>query len=260
MNVLDCVERCSIAVEGRMLKTMWTLMRGAAAAAEEEVVDRNALLLLEQQIRDAAAATERAKRALALAIAQDEAEGRRLEATLVRIADLETRARAALVARRDDLVAEAAEAIASLEADRDAMREARANFAREIAQMKATVAGATRRLAELERGRPIAQTAEAVRRLRTGGPIDPSEQAALAEAEATLLRLRARQAEDAAAAAALQTLNGSAPADIAERMEAAGFGPRTRPTAADVLARLQSEVAEAAQSGSEPPPPEEQQP
>ena len=31
-----------------MLKTMWTLMRGAAAAAEEEVVDRSALLILDQ--------------------------------------------------------------------------------------------------------------------------------------------------------------------------------------------------------------------
>ena len=42
-----------------MLKTILTLMRGAAAAAEEEVVDRNALLILYQQIRDAAGAIER---------------------------------------------------------------------------------------------------------------------------------------------------------------------------------------------------------
>jgi phage shock protein A len=234
-----------------MLKTVWTLMRGAAAAAEEDLLDQNALLILDQQIRDAAAATERAKRALALAIAQDEAEGKRLEATLARIADLETRARAALAGRRDDLVGEATEAIATLEAERDCIREARANFARDIAQMKRTVADATRRLAELERGRRIAQTAEAVRRLRAGGPVDASEAAALAEAEVTLRRLRARQAEDAAAAAALQTLNGAAPADISQRMEAAGFGPRTRPTAADVLARLRDQVANAEQASPE---------
>jgi phage shock protein A len=227
------------------------LMRGAAAAAEEDLLDQNALLILDQQIRDAAAATERAKRALALAIAQDEAEGKRLETTLARIADLETRARAALAARRDDLVGEAAEAIASLEAERDCIREARANFVRDIAQMKRIVADATRRLAELERGRRIAQTAEAVRRLRAGGPVDASEAAALAEAESTLRRLRAKQAEDAAAAAALQTLNGAEPADISERMEAAGFGPRTRPTAADVLARLRDQVANAEQASPE---------
>ena len=67
-----------------MLKTILTLMRGAAAAAEEEVVDRNALLILDQdqQIRDAAGAIERGKRALALAIAHDEAEGKRLDNAL----------------------------------------------------------------------------------------------------------------------------------------------------------------------------------
>ena len=65
-----------------MFKTLTTLVRGAAAKAEEEFADRHALLILDQQIRDAAAAIERAKRALSIAIAQDEAEGKRLEATL----------------------------------------------------------------------------------------------------------------------------------------------------------------------------------
>ena len=65
-----------------MLKTIVTLVRGAAFRAEEEFADRSALLILDQQIRDAAAGIERAKRALAVAIAQDEAEGKRLETTL----------------------------------------------------------------------------------------------------------------------------------------------------------------------------------
>src|SRR5262245_65186106 len=90
-------ERCSrLAVERTMLKTIITLVRGAAFRAEEEFADRSALLILDQQIRDAAAGIERAKRALAVAVAQDEAEGKRLETTLTRIADLEERAIAAL--------------------------------------------------------------------------------------------------------------------------------------------------------------------
>ena len=113
-----------------MFKTLTTLIRGAAAKAEEDFADRHALLILDQQIRDAAAATERAKRALAIAIAQDEAEGKRLEATLKRIADLEERATAALAGGRDDLATEAAEAIALMEADRDAIRKSRARFRR----------------------------------------------------------------------------------------------------------------------------------
>ena len=183
-----------------MLKTIVTLFRGAAFRAEEEFADRSALLILDQQIRDAAAGIERAKRALAVAIAQDEAEGKRLETTLARIADLEERAVAALGGGSDELAAEAAEAIAVMEADRDAIREARATFAREIAGLKAAVRRSGQRLAELERGRRIALAAESVRRLKTGhGLGTPSGATALADAEATLRRLRERQTEDAAA-------------------------------------------------------------
>src|SRR5947207_13924500 len=121
-----------------MFKTFVTLVRGAAFRAEEELADRGALLILDQQIRDSAAGIERAKRALAVAIAQDEAEGKRLETTLSRIADLEERALAALNGGSDELAADAAEAIAVMEADRDAIREARANFSHEIRSLKAT--------------------------------------------------------------------------------------------------------------------------
>ena len=227
-----------------MLKTFITLVRGASAAAEENLADRSALLILDQQIRDAAAATARGKKALAMAIAQDEAEGRRLEATLARIADLEERAAAALKAGRDDLSSEAAEAIAFMEDDRDAITEARAGFAREAAHLRTAVGNASRRLADLERGRRIAKAADAVRRLKEA-PSAAMGQATLAEAEATLRRLRERQAEDAAADAALQSMDREAqPATIAERMESAGFGRRTRSSAADVLERLRKRSAD----------------
>src|SRR5215213_10917085 len=228
-----------------MLKTIVTLMRGAVSRAEEEVTDRSALLILDQQIRDSAAGIERAKRALAVAIAQDEGEGKRLETTLSRIADLEERAVAALTGGRDELAAETAEAIAVMEADHEAIREARATFAREIAALKTAVRRSGQRLAELERGRRIALAAESVRRLKSGHGFGTSGGAtALADAEATLRRLRERQSEDTAAESAYQTLDSEAnPASVAERLEAAGFGKRTRPTAADVLARLKQKTA-----------------
>jgi len=222
-----------------MFKTLFTLARGAAAAAEEEMHDRNALLILDQQIRDAASAVERGKRALAIAVAHDEAEGKRLEATLARIADLEERAVAALAGGREDLASEAAESIAMMEADHDAVRESRTTFAREISHLKRTTADAGRRLAELERGRRIAQAAEAVRRLKSRGPARLGGPTALADAEATLRRLRERQAEDAAIDASAESLDADVATDtIATRLESAGFGKRTRPTAADVLDRL----------------------
>ncbi len=231
-----------------MFKFVTTLMRGAAAAAEEQLTDRHALMILDQHIRDAGAGVDRSKRALAIAIAQDDAEARRLEKTLSQIADLERRAVAALEGGRDDLANDAAEAIALLEADRDALREARGTFASEIGKLKRIVADAGRRLTELERGRRIAQAAELVRRLKA----DVSQRGvgnagALLDAEATLKRLRERQAEEAVAATAYDELNTeTAPKSVAERLEQQGFGPRTRPTAASVLERLRREAGKPA--------------
>ena len=187
-----------------MFKTVLTIFRGTVAAADEELQDRTALLVLDQQMRDAAAAVERSKRSLALAIAGDQQEGRRLEATNARIADLEVRATAALEGGREDLAREAAQAIANLEADRDAAMTARTLFASEITRLKRHVASAEARITELDRGRRLARASEAVRSLRRSGieAVRPYE-STLPEAEATLKRLRERQMEAQAADDAL---------------------------------------------------------
>jgi len=223
-----------------MFKTVLTLFRGSVAAAGEELEDRTALLILDQQMRDAAAAVERSKRSLALAISQDQQEGRRLETTRARIADLEVRATAALDGGREDLAREAAQAIANLEADRDAAMTARSLFAGEIARLKRHVESAEARITELDRGRRIARASEAVRTLRRGG-IEAARpyESTLPEAETTLRRLRERQMEAQAADEALLELDAaSGPLAAAEKLAEQGFGPRLKPTADDVLARL----------------------
>jgi phage shock protein A len=225
-----------------MFKTVLTLFRGGIAVAGEELEYRTALVILDQQMRDAAAAVDRSKRTLALAIAQDQQEGRRLEATCARIADLELRATAALDGGREDLAREAAQQIANLEADRDAAMTARTLFAQEISRLKRHVANAEARLTELDRGRRIARASEAVRNLRRGG-IEAARpyESTLPEAEATLKRLRERQIEAAAADEALIELDAaSGPLATAEKLAEQGFGPRLKTTADDVLARLKS--------------------
>jgi phage shock protein A len=229
-----------------MFKTVLTLFRGSVAAAGEELEGRTALLILDQQMRDSAAAVERAKRALALAIAQDLQEGRRLDAIKTQIADLEVRAIAALDGERTDLAKDAAESIAVLEADRDAATTARTLFAAEITRLKRQVASAEKRITELDRGRRIARASEAVRGLRRGGveAARPYE-ATLPEAENTLKRLRERQQEAQAADDALADIDtASGPLATAERLAEQGFGPRLRPTGDDVLARLQAKRAQ----------------
>lgn len=226
-----------------MLKTFITIFRGQAASAAD-LADANALLILDQHIRDAAAGLDRARRALAIAMAQDAAEVKRIEEIAKRIADLEQRAVAALDGNREDLAAEAAEAIANLEADKASAENAHDSFSRESRKLRNLVTNAERRLMELERGRRSARVSEAVRRLRDRGAADIGQASALNDAEATLKRLRQRQAEGEAADAALEALDGvSAPDLIAEKLEAAGFGDRTKPTAASVLERLKQKRA-----------------
>jgi len=231
-----------------MFKTVFTLFRGSVAAAEEELEDRTAFLILDQQMRDAAAAVDRSKRTLALAIASDQQEGRRLEATNARIADLEVRASAALDGGRDDLAREAAQAIANLEADRDAALTARALFASEITRLKRHLANAEARITELDRGRRIALASDAVRSLRRSG-IEAARpyESTLPEAEATLKRLRERQMEAQAADEALIEIDAaSGPLATAEKLAEQGFGPRMKSTADDVLARLKAKRTTAA--------------
>jgi len=225
-----------------MFKTVLTIFRGSVAAAEEELQDRTALVVLDQQMRDAAAAVDRSKRTLALAIAGDQQEGRRLEATNARIADLEVRASAALEGGRDDLAREAAQAIANLEAERDAAMTARTLFATEITRLKRHVANAEARIAELDRGRRLARASEAVRSLRRSG-IEAARpyESTLPEAEATLKRLRERQMETQAADDALFEIDtASGPLATAEKLAEQGFGPRMKSTADSVLARLKA--------------------
>src|SRR5271166_6252041 len=231
--------------EGRMLKTLITLVRGRTVTIAEEVADQNALLILDQQMRDATGAIDRAKKALAVAIAQESQESQRLHATRARIEDLETRAVAAIEAGRDDLAIEAAEAIATLEAERAASATARALFAAEIAKLKGHVLQQQMRFSQLERGRRIARAAEAVRVARRGRvEAAPIFEGMLAEAEATLSRLRERQVEADAAETAFDALDAATgPIAVAEKLAAEGFGPRLKPNAADVLARLRERAS-----------------
>ena len=210
-----------------MLKTLVTLVRGRTFAIAEEIADQNALLILDQQLRDASGTHDKAKKALAIAIAQDGQESQRLDTTRARIEDLETRSVAAIEGGRDDLATEAAEAIAILEAERDASLTARALFAGEITKLKGHVLQQQMRFSHLERGRRIARAAEAVRVARRdrieGAPIFAGT---LAEAEVTLDRLREHQVEADAAEATLEGLDNRYWPDRGRR-EALGRGFRS---------------------------------
>ena len=97
-----------------MFRSLFTLMRGRAHDADEAFTDAHALPILQQQLRDCAQAVSAARKALALAIAQNDQETEQFERLATRIAELEERTVAALEQGQQDLAQEAAETIARL--------------------------------------------------------------------------------------------------------------------------------------------------
>lgn len=220
-----------------MFRQIITIFRGAAHDAEQDFVDRNALTLLQQQMRDAAQAVEAARRAVAVAIAQNNKEKEQHDRLLECIADLEARTVAAIEKGEKDLAREAAESIALMEDERETSSEALARFRAEIIRLRANVSAAESKLRDLQRGQRIATATERTQALRRTVP--GTGLSALDDAEETLTRLRERQAQIDLTSEALDAMNSEQnPAAMAEKLAEAGCGKPLNTTADDVLARL----------------------
>lgn len=220
-----------------MFKRITTLIRAGAADAEEAFTDAQALTILRQQLRDAAEGLEGAKRAVAVVMAYAAREQQSAARIAGQIADLETRALAALGRGREDLATEAATAIADLQAEAEATARAIAHYDAETRRLRETVNLAEQRLRALQRGRQIADAASRTHKLR--GTLPDGVTASLTEAEATLARLQARQSHAEAVESAMSELGRAASAEATvARLAAAGCGAALRPEAAQVLARL----------------------
>ena len=173
-----------------------------------------------------------ARRALAVAIAEETRETERRLALVAKTNDLEQRAVSALRAGRDDLANEAAEAIAAMATNINASTQASERFAAEVALARREVEAQRRRLSDLDRGRRLARVGDALT-----GTVHQSETGldSFSEAEAALAKV---VAENHNARAIRQEM---APADhLIERMADAGFGQPTHVLASDVMLRLRA--------------------
>ncbi len=225
-----------------MFNTLITLVRGRSHDATQALADANALSILRQQLRDAAAGVEAARRSVAVVMAYAERERKSLPRVTAQLSDLEARALAALGQGREDLAVEAAAAIAQLEAERATVQTALVTYDVEIARLRDEVSGAETRLRELQRGLQLADAAQKSQSVR--GVVSRPVTASLTEAEATLARLQQRQFHAEATAAAVTELSAGLSAEaISARLAAAGCGPALKPDAAAVLARLKEKAA-----------------
>ena len=224
-----------------MFKQFVTLLRGRTNDTAEIVLDGHALTILRQQLRECADAIGAARRAVAVAIAQNDQETQQCQRVIARIADLERRTLSAMEQGKNELAREAAESIAILEMERDNSLTAQKSFASEISRLKTIVRASEMRLRELERGQRLATATEKTQRLRETGA--SSTLNALKDAESTLDRLRTRQKQLDVTAIAMAEMEGASdPAALIEKLADSGCGVPLKTRADDVLRRL-SEAA-----------------
>ena len=191
---------------------------------------------LERSISAAHHAHTAARRALAVAVAEETREAARRTALAAKANDLEQRAVAALQAGREDLAAQAAEAIAAMATDINASERAATRFAAEVALARREVASQRRRLSELDRGRRLARIGQAL-----SATMQPSADGLdhFSAAEAALARVAADNHDARAAREEM-----AQPAEtLVERMSDAGFGESAHVRSSDVLARLRATAA-----------------
>lgn len=230
-----------------MLRTLRTLARGARERADESLRDAYAIELIDQRIREAEAGLRAGKTALAAMIQRRRGEERQIEALDAKISDLTQRAKAALKDGAEAAASEAASAIAAQEKERAARAETLAMLSTKAARLQASVENTHRRLVDLKLG---ATSARAVRREREAqAKLSQSaygENAcgddALDEAEA-LIKRTIGECDPLERTEIVREINANlSPDAVVERLAAQGYGPKNNPDAADVLARLKSEL------------------
>lgn len=225
-----------------MIKQIYALFRGTANEAAENFTDRHGLTILRQQINDSARAVQSARKAVAIAIAQNRQEEEQYEQIVKRLDDLEQRTVIALEKGKKKIAHEAAETIALLEAERDTSKDAQARFQSEIDRLKRQVRVAETRLRELKRGHRIADVTDKTQRMRGAGEV--STHSTLADAEDTLLKLRVRQKQIDTTAEAIAEMDEEGRSEkIIEKLAEAGCGTALKTSADDVLERLSKRVS-----------------
>jgi phage shock protein A len=190
---------------------------------------------LDQSIAAAGAAHIAARRALAIAVAEETREIARRDSLVFKVSDLEHRAIAAIRAGRDDLALAAAEAIASIRTEIEASEQASSRFADEVALARREVDAQRRRLAELDRGRRLARIGSA---LNAASPSRPGHDV-FAAAELALEQVNTDNAD----ARAVRDEMVPQADRLIERLSNDGFGRPVAVRATDVMARLRMMAA-----------------
>ncbi len=191
---------------------------------------------LDRSVAAAASAHIAARRALAVAVAEETREISRRDALTAKVSYIEGLAVQAIRVSRDDLALIASETIAALRTEIEASERASSRFAAEVALARREVDSQRHRLADLDRGRRLARVGSA---LNGAASLAHPGRDHLAEAEAALEQLNADNAD----ARAIREEMAPSADRLIERLSEDGFGHPVKFGAADVMALLRAMAA-----------------
>lgn len=222
-----------------MFKTLATLINGQNARAEDRVRDAFAIELIDQKIRESENSLRAAKSTLASLIQRQRAEERQHGTLKSRISDLTKRAKEALDNDREDMAAEAARAIASMENELSVREATLDRLEQKVMRLRSSIESGHRRIIDLKQGAIQARAVRREQQLQSRMAIH-SDTGSVEEAEELIARVIGKD-DPFERSEILADINRDLNHDtITDRMADAGFGAATRSTADDVLARLKS--------------------
>ncbi len=225
-----------------MWNSVFSLFRGVARRTVSGLLDTNTLTFRDPQTAQYTEAVGWARKAVVVAVAKNRQEQAYIEKLCRRITDLKRRAGLALSAGNERSAREVAEAIASLENERDRVIKTISGFSAEFTRLRRMVGTAEHRLKNRRNMREAAKANEVdpkrgYQAQTTGG----GDRDAHCEAETALAVLQSRQDEIHRANDVLDGFGAEPdPVTIMRKMADAGFGLPAKGHADEVFARLRA--------------------
>ncbi len=223
-----------------MFKTLSTLIAGVNARSEDRVRDAFAIELIDQKIREAETSLKAAKATLASLIQRQRSEERQRDALKNRIKDMMTRAQDAMDQGRDELATEAAQAVAQMENELTIRAETCDRLDQKVIRLRNSIEAGHRRIIDLKQGAIQARAVRREQAIQSKLNSTIGHTSNVEEAEELIGRVMGKDDPFEQSEILREIDRDLGHETLADRMADQGFGPATRTTADDVLARLKT--------------------
>lgn len=224
-----------------ILKKLFTAVKGGVNEVGEGIVDANAIRIFEQEIRDAQAALNEAKRSLTEVMAKEIQTSRAIKSLDEEIGKHETYAAQALDKDEETLALEIAGKIAEFEQEKSEQQQVLNTFSTNVSKLKEQIKQAEKTIVENQRQLSMVKTTESVQKATMAvNDTMASGDSAMTSAKQSLERIKQRQMDrQDQLDAAQQLADESNDKSLNDKMRAAGIGEEAA-KGADVLARIRA--------------------